>query len=838
MNAQAAVQMTEPESTQSESTQSESTLSNRLSTARTRALFERVFNAPMEISTARIELFTSAYREHADRSMVLRRALANQAVVEQIPIAIHDDELLVGGMSDKRKAALLFPESKSEGIKIDSRFRQFSKKVSSFGLSSIAKVAAQFDVSLRAKVPMVPLLMDKIYDGFELRGSQAFSASEPEKKALVRDVLPYWKSRSAYRTYEGRLSKEEKKLQRVFTYTADPQFMANLYKPDFDKVMRQGLLEAIREAEDRGKAAETDEARDFYRALVISSQSLIAYSERYASEAERLASEASNPERRQELIEIAATLRRVPAHPPASFREALQSYWLLYLGLTLHDGGTEVPFARFDQILAPYYEADISAGTLTEAAARELVEAFVVKANELVFFLENGANLWEDGNTGRLTLTLGGVDAAGNDATTPLSFMLLDIIEAAPLLQPNFAVRLHSAAPEAFVDRVMGVMTGGSNALHVFNDQVIIKGLLDKGYSIEQARDYIIAGCVQPAPADAYGSVCAGFVNLPLTLEQFLGQGQKSYSSFESFLQGYQEHAGHVLEQIFASLQKVDQTHAELLPDSFVSLFIDGPMEQGRDVKNGGAVRNQTGISLVGFATLVDSLAAIRTSVFERDELDLPRLRRMLAHNFEGYEAERLRLLNKAPKFGNDDDAADVLAAQLVDFFAEQIGTYTTYRGGPYTLGFHSEAGHVIYGSAVAASADGRKAGEPLSPGVGPGSGRERNGYTATLRSLSKLDLAKVVGGTSSNLRFHPRFFDSPSQVERFKQLISSYFFDLGGQHLQINVVSSETLRDAQQHPQRYRDLLVRIAGYSARFIDLTTSTQDEIISRTETAER
>ncbi|MBI2566916.1 MAG: hypothetical protein HYV63_07800 [Candidatus Schekmanbacteria bacterium] len=808
-----------------------------LSTPRTRALHEKSWKAGLEVSTLRAEIFTREFARHDGQPLVLRRALANQAVMEEIPVRIYPGELIAGSMTEKRRGAVIFPEIKAGGIRVDGPWRRVAKHAASAAVLVATRAAAPFSPWLRAMRPAVALLLDRALDGFETRSSQAFHIAAQDRARLRRQVLPYWRTRTSYRRYWSSLTRREKALQRKLAYTADNQFAVNLYNPDIAGVMSRGLLDVAREARERAEAAGAGAPqRAFHEAIAVSAAALITLARRYAGEAERLAAvETQDAQRRAELLDMARTLRAVPEQPPQTFREAIQAYWFLYLGMVLHDGGSEVPFGRFDVILRPYYERDLAAGRLTREAARELVEAFFVKANELVFFLENGANLWEDGNTGRLTLTIGGINADGRDVTSDLSFMVLDALESAPFLQPNVAARLHEESPEAFTDRVMEVLTSGANALHVFNDAVIVDGFLHHGFSLADARDYIIAGCVQPAPRGAYGSVCAAFVNLPRTLELFVhGAAADGHADFASFEDAYAAFAEDVLDVTMGALAKVDAAQSELIPDSFVSIFHEGTLASGRDVKSGGARGNLTGISLVGLATLADSLTAIRSAVFEEQRYSLPELRGLLRANFVSREADRLYLLNKIPKFGNGDPRADEVAADLVGRFHDALMSRKTFRGGLHGLGFHSESGHVVYGAAVGATPDGRKATEPLSVGVGPASGRERKGYTATLKSIASLDATRTIGGTSANLRFHPRLFASKGDAGWFKSLVKAHFFRLRGQHLQVNVVSSEVLRDAQRQPHLYGDLLVRISGYSARFVELTPSTQNEIISRAE----
>ncbi len=391
----------------------------------------------------------------------------------------------------------------------------------------------------------------------------------------------------------------------------------------------------------------------------------------------------------------------------------------------------------------------------------------------------------------------------------------------------------HQGTPEPFLNRVTEIMASGANTIQIFNDEAIIRGFIDAGFPAADARDYIIGGCVQPIPKSTYGSVCAAHLVLPKALELFLKQYHKA-GGFDEFYREYQAFLSVIIQNITRTLQAVDRAHKERLPTTFVSALTDGTMETGRDVKEGGAKHNLTGISLLGLGTLADSLMAIKQAVFDERRFTLAELNKMLDRDFSGFEAERLYLLNKIPKYGNDREEVDRFVREVSDFCSMELKRYTTFRGGQYSLGVHSENGQVVFGLLTGATPDGRKQMEPLSIGAGSARGREKQGCTAALKSVSKINASSVISGISVNLKLHPSLLDSPQKIRRFRDLISTYFFDFGGQNLQTTVVSTEILRAAQENPTAYSDLLVRISGYSATFVDLTKYTQEEIIARTE----
>lgn len=785
-------------------------------------------------------IMTEVFRRHGEKPLLIRRALVFQAIMEQTPIAIHDHELIVGGVSEKRRSAFLVPETNVQGLDLKGKYTPLLKKGAGRLIDAAAGLTTRFNPSLGAKFSAANLLLEQELDTVENRSTQRFRLGDAEKKDIVSTILPFWRTRDAISLYRSTLPREQQKLMNRFLYAAEHQFVGGIYlfHPNIEQVVHKGLNAVIQDAEKRKaeltSPGGTDAAkRDFYEAAILSCRAVIRFAQRHADLAQRMAQEASPPERKAELLEIARICRHVPAHRPRNFQEALQSLWFTYLAVLMDDGGHEVPFGRWDQALFPLYQEDTEKEDLTRGKALELLEAFLLKTNEIEFLLHNKARLFEDGNSGRLTLTLGGMDENGHDATNPVSYLFLEALSNIRMIRPNPAVRLHRHTPEDFLHQVTDIMAGGANTVQVFNDEAIIKGFTDAGFTEVEARNYIITGCVQPIPRSTYGSVCAAHLVLPRALETYIRQSNAP-SSFDMFLTGYKSYLSGLVKNMTHTLQLVDTAHQERLPNTFVSALVDGPLETGRDVKSGGARNNLTGIALLGLGTAVDSLMAIRQVIFEERKFSFTELKRMLKADFVGFEAQRLYLLNKPPKYGNDDDRVDGMARDLTDFIALELKAYRTFRGGRYSLGAHSENGHVVFGFVTGATPDGRKQLEPYSIGAAGGRGREKKGYTAALKSFSKINPTSVISGASVNIRMNPGMFHLEENLRRFQALLKAYFFQLNGQNLQTTVVSGQALKEAQQHPERYPDLLVRISGYSARFIDLTRFTQDEIIARTE----
>jgi formate C-acetyltransferase len=622
---------------------------------------------------------------------------------------------------------------------------------------------------------------------------------------------------------------------RQLAYLAAHQFSGGVkqFSADFGMIAEKGIEALLEEAKAGITQGEKPERVRFYESAAISLEALLTFANRYADLAQSLANAAIDAKEREELRQIAEICRNVPKRPAKTFREAFQSIWFTYLALVFDDGGMEVPFGRLDQVLWPYYRDDLAAGRLTRDEAIELVEAFFIKASEMEYFLVNAGMRGEDGNSARMTLTVGGMGRDGQDATNELSSIFLDVAGRAKTLQPNVAIRIHSKTPPAFYDRVMAVIASGANVLQLFNDEIVIAGLMrNKQIRFEDARDYILTGCVQPLPFGAYGSSCASHIYLPRTLLLFLGESKLTYESFAEFMEAFKDFFKKIIAGDVAAIAATDEAHL-LLPTSLVSAVVPGSLEKGVDVKEGGARYNLTGVSLLGTGTLVDSLQVIETLVFKEQTHSLDQIMKMIKIDFHGYEVERQRILNKVAKYGNDNPEVDQRAGEFTRFVADELEPYTTFRGGKFLLGMHSEATHVVMGLLTGATPDGRRQGEPLSVGAGSTSGRDRSGYTAFLNSVLHNDFTRVNGGSSVNIRVNPRLLEGESQRRRFGDMIHTYF-QSGGPHIQVNVVSTETLRDAQLHPEQYGDLLVRISGFSARFVELTRQTQDEIIARSE----
>lgn len=780
-------------------------------TPRLEAMRDKVINATQEVSLVRAIAMTEAIRSNPGLSRSMQFAIGIKEALMQLPISITNDERIVGALTEKFKGSMLYPELKSDFI---------SKELDNFGE----------------------------------REKDRFVISNTEKQQIQDNIIDFWDGKSGYDIMEPMLNEETEFNARNIAIVIMPNFMgANLLTHiNYGKVLNRGFNGIIEEAEVAmenllASDPSAEEKKDFYKSLIISAEAVINHAGRYSKLALELADKAETMEQAEIFRELAEITVQVPARPARTFREAVQSFWFTVLALMHMDVPTELPYGRLDQILLPYYQNDISNGKLTKIEALELVEELFIKVNRLCILLEYVATKIYDGNNLRQTVTLGGIDAAGRSAVNPLSYIILDAVDKLKLIYPNIAVRLHPYMPKAFWKRTVKMMTNGSNLIEVFNDEVIISGFVSHGFPLDLSRDYIIAGCVQPIPAGTYGPNCSAFVNGPKVLEMVLNGGKPFYSMFgddvdlptpefetyEELWDAFRIKLKSVVKSAVEGMEVVDEVQQVHLANPILSTVTDGTIESGKDVKAGGAKYNYTGMSIVGIGTVTDSLAAIKELVFDKKTFSLDEVVEWIKSDFAGYEPQRQMLINRIPKYGNDVPWVDKIAGDIANCFAEILSEFRTYRGGIYGPGLHTENHHIIEGIMVAATPDGRKAGERLSTGCGPTSGMDRNGPTASLRSFASIDYTKMMSGSSANMRFNPSVLRSDNEIEQFEAMLSAYF-KLGGQHLQISVVDAETLREAQKNPENYQDLIVRVTGYSARFVELTVALQEEIIKRSE----
>jgi formate C-acetyltransferase len=769
-------------------------------------LRNRFLRGRRDVCIERARYLTESYRQTEGQPAVLRQARALEHVLGHITVRIEPDELLVGNVTGKRLGAGIYPEGIAGRI-----------------LGELPNLAR--------------------------RDCNAFAIAADEERELVESILPYWRGR----TIEDRArelwpaaaaASFEKIAPFILTEIAGIGHMLINHQ----RVLERGLLAVIEEAKIRGEDAADADQRDFYQAAEIAGRAVIAWANRHADEAERLAGTATGS-RRDELVAIAEACRRVPAQPPRTFEEALQSVLFMHYAAQIESWESAISIGRMDQFLYPSYKADVRASRLSPDRALELLACFYVKLSHSIPLFDADVTLAFSGLTNFANTVIGGMDGEGNDATNELSYLMLEAMKRVRTPQPNFGVRLHNQAPREFRDAVVQAVADGIGNLQLFGDEAVVASLVNRDVPLEDARNYGIVGCVEQAvPGKSFTSSDAALFNLPLCLELALNNGRgrlfsdqlglptgdpTHFKSIDDVVEAYRTQVEHLVGQMVEALEGLAQAHAERRPVPLASSLTDDCLAQGMDLTAGGARYNFTGVQGVGTATVGDSLAAIDSLVFDQKHLTMEQLLTALDMDFEAQEPLRQMLLNKAPKYGNDDDRADQFARLAAEVYCRAVEKHRSFRGGWYSPGLYSVTTHVAFGLMVGATPDGRHAGQPLSQGISPAHGRDRCGPTAALKSAAKLDHTLASNG----LTLIQMLSLGASARQHAKDVLGGLleaYFGLGGQQLQWNLVDRATLIAAQQDPESYRGLVVRVAGYSALFADLNRVVQDELIARTE----
>ncbi len=774
---------------------------------RVRRLRERIVQAPQEVCVERARYLTQSMAENWDRHPLTRMSMALEHILSNITVTIRDDELIVGCRTSKLKGAPLFPENKSRWIEGD-------------------------------------------LDGMDKRILQRAFISEEEKRELKEEILPFWRGK----TVEDRMADlipldvQEDMDKYIFTIMLEITYGIGHFTMNHPKVLNLGLKGIIAEAEERYEGLSPEEKSGekglFYLAVIRSLRAAVKFAHRYARLARVMAEEEKDPIRAEELLEIARVCEWVPENPARTFREAVQSLYFIHLIAQIESGGNSISLGRIDQILRPYYEADLEAGKISREEAQELLSLLFIKTCEIWNVLEEAFIPGGEGTEGKTTqnVTVGGIGTDGEDATTELSYIGLDAFADIRTVQPNFGVRISSKSPKDFLLRAVNYALDGV-PLHFFNDDVIIKALIDAGHTLEDARNYGVVGCLEPnAQGKTFGSTFAVQFNGIKCVEFALSNGIDnifgyqsgietgdpiSFKSFDDVWNAYHAQMSHFLGQMVKGMWGLDQAIAENVPSPFASAMIDGPLEKGMDLTKGGAVYNSTGVQLMGFSNIADSLYAVKKAVFEDGQVRLEDLVSWLAEDWMDAEDKRNFFLRKIPKYGNDLDEPDAMAVRVLNHFCDLLKGYRNYRGGAFWPGVFSVGFHLAMGSFTGATPDGRYAGDVLGNGITPSNGCAVEGPTALMNSVTKLPLTRVYNGANLNMRFSGKRTDG----EKLMDLIMGYF-QKGGMQIQFNMVDTEVLRDAQAHPERYSDLTVRFSGYSVLFVGLSDTAQNEIINR------
>lgn len=779
-------------------------------TDRVKRLRARSLEALPTLSDERALLLTAFYRDQAGKhSAPVLRALAFRHMCEHKTVWIGDDELIVGERGPRPKETPTFPELTCHSLEdLDVLHR-------------------------REKTPYVvpPSVME----------------------SYRNDVIPYWHGRSLRDRLFEQLSDDWKAAYHAGVFTEFMEQRAPGHTVADGKIYQlglSGLKNRIDQALDRLDFHSDPQAldrREQLHAMRIAADACILYARRHAQKARGLAADAP-ADRRRELERIAEVCDRVPEHPPRDFHEALQAYWFCHLAVVTElNGWDSFSPGRLDQHLEPFYRSGLSDGSLNAERAKELLGCFWVKFNNHPAPPKVGVTAAESGTyTDFANISIGGLTPDGRDGVNDVSYLLLDVIDDLHLLQPSNNIQLSASNPDSFLKAACRVIRRGYGFPSVFNADAVVSELIRQGKSLRDAREGGTSGCVEAGAFGKEAYILTGYFNLVKILELTLANGYdrrtgkqvgprtgtlESMKSFDDLYNAWQKQVKHFVEVKVQGNQIIERMYATHAPAPFLSLLIDDCIDKGRDYNAGGARYNTSYIQGVGIGTLTDSFSAIQKHVFEEGTVGLAELAEALAADFEGQEPLRATLWNKTPRWGNDDDRADDLMRRAFETFYQAVEGRPNTRGGEYHIDMLPTTCHVYFGAVTGATPDGRRAGAPLSEGISPVQGADLHGPTAVMRSAGKMDHLRT-GGTLLNMKFTPQALEGEEAIARMAQLIRTYF-RMNGHHVQFNVVDAETLRRAQQDPESHRGLIVRVAGYSDYFCDLSVALQEEIIART-----
>jgi len=780
---------------------------------RIKKLREQSINTSPYITAERAKLITEFYKSDIAQkvSAPVSRALAFKYLLEHKSICINEGELIVGERGPAPRATPTYPE------------------VTAHSLQDL--------------------------DILNARPKTSFKVDEGTRRLYEEEIIPFWRGKSIRDRIFSEMSEEWKNSYEAGIFTEFQEQRAPGHTVLDDKIYKKGFLDFKKEIKENIKKLDFLRDPDAYkkreelRAMEISADALILYAERHAQKAKELAAKEKDPARKKELRRIAEICSRVPANAPQNFWEALQYYWFVHLGVVVeYNTWDSFNPGRLDQHLYPFYKKGLEAGTLTKEQAKELLQAFWVKFNNQPAPPKVGVTAEESGTyTDFALINTGGVKPDGSDAVNELSYLILDVVEEMRILQPSSMVQVSKKTPDSFLKRALRIVRTGFGQPSIFNTDTIVQELVRMGKSVEDARNGGCSGCVETGAFGKENYNLTGYFNLPKVFEITLNNGADprtgkeiglrsgdpaQFSSYEELFEAFQKQVKHFVDIKVRGNNIIERLYAEYLPTPFLSMLISDCIAKGKDYHDGGARYNTSYIQGVGLGTITDILSSIKYNVFDKKHVSMKELLEALRRNFEGHEPLRQRFLNKTPKYGNDDDYADDIMRSVFETYFSAVSGRPNTKGGFYQINLLPTTVHIYFGRMTTATADGRKASEPLSEGISPVQGADRKGPTAVIKSASKMDHIRT-GGTLLNQKFTPNLLADEDGIDKLAHLIRSYF-RLDGHHIQLNVVSAEMLRDAQKHPDKYRDLIVRVAGYSDYFVDITPDLQNEIIKRTE----
>ena len=766
------------------------------------------------ITIHRAKAITKIVKENPGMPKALLRGKCFRYCCETAPLVIQDHELIVGAPNGAPRAGAFSP---------DLSWRWLEQEIDTIGT----------------------------------RSQDPFYISEEDKRILRDEIFPFWKGKSVDEYCEDQYREAGVWEMSAESYVSDCSYHAvnggGDSNPGYDVIlMKKGMLDIQREAKEHLEKLDYENPEDidkiyFYKSVIETTEGVMIYAKRMSQYAAELAAKESNPKRRAELLKISEVNARVPAHAPTTFWEAIQAVWTIESLLVVEENQTGMSIGRVDQYMYPFYKADIASGRICDYEAFDLAGCMLIKMSEMMWISSEAASKFFAGYQPFVNMCVGGVTREGWDATNDLTYLLMDAVRHVKIYQPSLAVRVHNKSPQKFLEKIVSVVRAGMGFPAVHFDDTHIKMMLAKGVSLEDSRDYCLMGCVEPQKSGRlYQWTSTAYTQWPICIELALNQGVplsygkrvcpdlgdiNSFDTYEKFEAAVKEQIAYITKWSSVATVISQRVHRELAPKPLMSVMFEGCMEAGKDVAAGGAMYNfGPGVIWSGLATYVDSMAAIKKLVYDDKKYTLKQLNDALKADFVGFEQMRADCL-AAPKYGNDDDYADLIAADLVHYTEHIHRQYKTLYS-VLSHGTLSISNNTPFGQLLGASANGRRAWTPLSDGISPSQGADFNGPTAIVKSVSKMPSDSMNIGMVHNFKFPPGLLDTPAGENGLITLIRTASI-LGNGEMQFNYVDNDTMIIAQQHPEEYRDLVVRVAGYSAFFVELCKDVQDEIISRT-----
>jgi hypothetical protein len=783
-------------------------------TPRMKRLREKYLNVRPSVSIHRAVAFTKIYKEFMGLPPILLRAKAFRYACETAPLLIQDDELIVGHPGGKPRAGSVSPD--------------------------IAWRWVRDELDTMATRPQDPFIID-----------------EDDKRILREEIFPFWENRSL-----DELCEQQYREAGVWEFSGET-FVSDLSYhqingggdtcPGYDVILvRKGINGVLNEAKAHLDALSMERPEDidkiyFYKACIETCEGILTYTNRLSEYASELAEKENCLERKQELYKIAEVLKRVPANPPETFHEALQSIWTVESLFMVEENQTGISLGRLDQYTYPMFKADIDSGRMNKLEAFELLSCFIIKCSEFMWLSSEGGSTYFAGYQPFINCTVGGQLRKGGDATNDLTYLIMDAVRLTRMYQPSLATRIHNRSPQKYMKKIVEVVKAGLGFPACHFDDCHIKMMLAKGFSLEDARDYCLMGCVEPQKSGRiYQWTSTGYTQWPIAIEFVLNRGEmqlfkrkvgldtgslSQFDTYEKFEKAVKDQIKHIIKLSAIGTVVSQRVHRDIAPKPLMSIMVEGCMEKGYDVTAGGALVNSgPGLIFSGLATYADSMAAIKKLVFDDKRYTLEEMRDALNANFEGYETLHTDCL-QAPKYGNDNEYVDSICGDIVNWTEEECSKYDMLYA-KFSHGTLSISNNTPIGALTGASANGRKAWTPLSDGISPTQGSDKLGPTAIIKSVSKMANEEMTIGLVHNFKLLRGILETPEGENGLITLLRTASI-LGNGEMQFSYVDNEVMKKAQLEPDKYRDLIIRVAGYSAYFVELCKEVQDEIISRT-----